>query len=83
MGLTRRQFGMITSAVLLGGRQASAAMSESAPTSLILAPSNLGLRPEDGKEPGTWRAPQNRSPLSPRRQAPEPYDAPMWANETS
>ncbi|MGH8129818.1 MAG: arginase family protein, partial [Steroidobacteraceae bacterium] len=24
----------------------------------MLAPSNLGLRPEDGKQPGTWRAPQ-------------------------
>ena len=58
MGLTRRQFGMITSAVLLGGHRASAAISGSAPVSLILAPSNLGLRPEDGKEPGTWRAPQ-------------------------
>lgn len=31
----------------------------SADTTLILAPSNLGLRPnEDGSEPGTWRAPQ-------------------------
>ena len=28
------------------------------PVSLILAPSNLGLRPENGREPGTWQAPQ-------------------------
>ena len=58
MGMTRRQFGMIASAVMLAGRRASAATPGSAPISLILAPSNLGLRPENGKEPGTWRAPQ-------------------------
>jgi len=58
MGMTRRQFGMVASAVLLAGRRAAAAVPDSAPISLILAPSNLGLRPENGKEPGTWRAPQ-------------------------
>ena len=57
MGMTRRQFGMIASAVMLAGRRASAATPGSTPISLILAPSNLGLRPENGKEPGTWRAP--------------------------
>ncbi len=51
-------------AFLLGG----AALATTAPARavahkktrcLILAPSNLGLRPEaDGTEPGTWRAPQ-------------------------
>ena len=57
MGMTRRQFGMIASAVVLAGRRASATTPGSMPISLILAPSNLGLRPENGKEPGTWRAP--------------------------
>ena len=26
--------------------------------SLVLAPSNLGLRPENGQQPGTWQAPR-------------------------
>jgi arginase len=56
MGLTRREFGMITSAVLLAGSRARAAQAK--PISLVLAPSNLGLRPENGHQPGTWRAPQ-------------------------
>jgi len=58
MGLTRRQFGMIASAILLGGSRKSAATPAVKPVSLVLAPSNLGLRPENGQQPGTWRAPQ-------------------------
>jgi arginase len=35
-----------------------ASQAKSSDISLILAPSNLGLRPENGHQPGTWRAPQ-------------------------
>src|SRR5262245_1190436 len=59
MGLTRREFGMIASAALLAGTRRAAARSQTEPRSLILAPSNLGLRPPaEGKEPGTWQAPE-------------------------
>ena len=58
MGLTRREFGMVASAVLLGRSRNAAAQPQAARISLILAPSNLGLRPENGHEPGTWQAPR-------------------------
>ena len=58
MGLTRRQFGMVASAVLLGRSRKAVAQPQAARISLILAPSNLGLRPENGREPGTWQAPR-------------------------
>ena len=51
---------------LLFGSLALAVVARRAPThdvakalQLVLAPSNLGLRPEeDGTEPGAWRAPE-------------------------
>ena len=58
MGMTRREFGMVASAVLLAGSPVHAAPAEAKRVSLVLAPSNLGLRPENGRQPGTWRAPQ-------------------------
>jgi len=58
MGLTRRQFGIVASAVLVGRSREAAALPQAARVSLILAPSNLGLRPENGREPGTWQAPR-------------------------
>jgi arginase len=46
-------------ATVLAGWQASSAQAKTKSVSLILAPSNLGLRPtESGGQPGTWRAPQ-------------------------
>lgn len=58
MALTRRQFGMIAGAIALAGRSPRAGATARQDVALILAPSNLGLRPENGKEPGTWEAPQ-------------------------
>jgi arginase len=57
VGLTRRQFGMIASALILGRPRPSGAGAPRE-VSLVLAPSNLGLRPENGREPGTWQAPR-------------------------
>lgn len=58
MSMTRRQFGMVASAILLAGARARAAEVKPNPVSLVLAPSNLGLRPENDRQPGTWRAPR-------------------------
>ena len=58
MGLNRRQFGMIASAIVLSGTRTSTIAANGQSNRLILAPSNLGLRPENGMEPGTWQAPQ-------------------------
>jgi hypothetical protein len=45
---------------------------------LVLAPSNLGLRPEPGgKEPGTWQAPA--AIYDPTRDAHDRYAAPIVA----
>ena len=44
---------------MLAGWQANPSQAKSRSISLVLAPSNLGLRPtESGGEPGTWHAPQ-------------------------
>ncbi len=56
--MTRRQFNMCASAILLASSRAEAGQAKARPVSLVLAPSNLGLRPEAGHQPGTWRAPQ-------------------------
>lgn len=57
MALTRREFtigvGAALSAAYVAPSQADAQR-----VTLVLAPSNLGLRPERGAQPGTWRAPQ-------------------------
>ena len=57
MGMTRRQFGMVASAVLLGTMSRRVASAAAPTVSLVLAPSNLGLRPENVRQPGTWQAP--------------------------
>jgi arginase len=53
MDLTRR------ACLCMAAAGASAAMARTAAPTLILAPSNLGLRPPSpGHEPGAWRAPE-------------------------
>lgn len=49
---------MTVGAALLSGMHSSQLQAGSRSISLVLAPSNLGLRPENGRQPGTWRAPQ-------------------------
>ena len=50
---------MTITATLLASNWLQAAQSSSKKIAIVLAPSNLGLRPnEDGTQPGTWRAPQ-------------------------
>src|SRR5881392_538197 len=57
--MTRRKFTMIAGATALAGWQVNPSQARPASISLVLAPSNLGLRPtESGGQPGTWRAPQ-------------------------
>ena len=58
MDMTRREFGMVTSAVLLDTMSRRAVPATASAVSLVLAPSNLGLRPESGRQPGTWQAPR-------------------------
>jgi arginase len=57
--MTRRKFTMMAGATLLTGWQAGSSQAKGSGLSVVLAPSNLGLRPpESGGQPGTWRAPQ-------------------------
>jgi arginase len=57
--MTRRKFTMMAGATVLAGWQGAPSQAKSGGVRLILAPSNLGLRPtESGGQPGTWRAPQ-------------------------
>jgi arginase len=59
MNMTRRKFTMVAGATALAGWQASPSQAKCGKISLVLAPSNLGLRPtESGGQPGAWRAPQ-------------------------
>jgi arginase len=59
VSMTRRKFTIMAGATVLAGWQASSAQAKTKGISLVLAPSNLGLRPtESGGQPGTWRAPQ-------------------------
>jgi arginase len=58
MGLSRRHFSLIAGSLLFAGRHARAEPPTQRAIRLVLAPSNLGLRPENGKEPGTWQAPR-------------------------
>jgi arginase len=55
--VTRREFGKAVTAALIACAGARAEVQTARPVTLVLAPSNLGLRPENGREPGTWRAP--------------------------
>ena len=46
-------------ATVLAGWQAGRSQAKPSSVSIVIAPSNLGLRPtESGGQPGTWRAPQ-------------------------
>lgn len=59
VSMTRRKFTIMAGATVLAGWQASSAQPKTKGIGLVLAPSNLGLRPtEKGGQPGTWRAPQ-------------------------
>src|SRR6185503_12889187 len=58
MGISRRHFSLLAGSLFLGARHARAATPKVSEVRVVLAPSNLGLRPEDGKEPGTWQAPR-------------------------
>ena len=54
MGMQRREFTLMALAAAVPTARADPSM----PVTIVLAPSNLGLRPEGGDEPGTWRAPR-------------------------
>ena len=59
MRVTRRGFAVMSGAALAGALLPGLSRAQSAFVTLVLAPSNLGLRPERSKvEPGAWRAPQ-------------------------
>jgi arginase len=58
MGLSRRHFSLIAGSLLLAGHPPRAATRQRPEVRLVLAPSNLGLRPENGQEPGTWEVPR-------------------------
>ena len=58
MDVSRRHFSLIAGSLLFAGRRARAGSKTPPAVRLVLAPSNLGLRPENGKEPGTWQAPR-------------------------
>jgi hypothetical protein len=59
MNITRREFAIMAGAAVLPSLQASPSQAKPKSISLVLAPSNLGLRPtESGGEPGAWRASQ-------------------------
>lgn len=58
MSMTRREFTSAVGALLLSGMQSGHSQAKAGRIGVILAPSNLGLRPENGRQPGTWRAPQ-------------------------
>jgi arginase len=60
MKMTRRRFTAVSGIALLAGIPAGLLKANAKRISLVLAPSNLGLRPtERGDEPGTWQAPQS------------------------
>jgi arginase len=59
MSLTRREFTLNACAAALTGFGPGTPGPQAKRISLVLAPSNLGLRPtENGGQPGAWRAPQ-------------------------
>ena len=58
MDLSRRHFGLVAGSLFLAGRAARSEAPRPREVRLVLAPTSLGLRPEDGKEPGTWQAPR-------------------------
>ena len=55
MGLTRREFGMVASAVLLGRSRKAVAQPQAARTSLILARTTSGFVPRMAASPALGR----------------------------
>ena len=59
MEMTRRRSMQVATAALMTMAPAARLLAREKALTIILAPSNLGLRPPDvGHQPGTWRAPQ-------------------------
>jgi arginase len=59
MRTSRRKFIAMANLALLASTRIGWSAAPPSPVSLVLAPSNLGLRPNtDGSQPGTWRAPR-------------------------
>ncbi len=65
--ITRREFAAMLGAAACWGVRTEAGAAAASPRAsstarsaiaLVLAPTNLGLRPENGRQPGTWGAPQ-------------------------
>jgi arginase len=57
--ITRRNFNLVLGAALLPDWGRTIVRQRSSEVSIVLAPSNLGLRPtEAGAEPGVWEAPE-------------------------
>jgi len=57
--MKRRDFCRMAGAGMLASGAFAVAARKAPPVTLVLAPSNLGLRPNgDGSQPGAWRAPQ-------------------------
>ena len=59
MAMTRRAFALAAGASILATVRAGQPSVRRKDVAIVLAPTNLGLRPEDGAQPGTWRAPQS------------------------
>src|SRR5262245_42149648 len=58
MAISRRHFSLLAGSLFFGRSHAKAAAPKPPEVRVVLAPSNLGLRPENGQEPGTWEAPR-------------------------
>lgn len=58
MPMSRRQFSLLAGGALIAGHSRRTEAAPARAIRIVLAPSSLGLRPEDGREPGTWEAPQ-------------------------
>ena len=58
MSLSRRHFSLIAGSCFFAGRAAAADPPKPREVRIVLAPTSLGLCPENGKEPGTWQAPR-------------------------
>jgi arginase len=58
MAMTRRTFALAAGASMLAAARASQQSAPRKDVVIVLAPTNLGLRPEGAAQLGTWRAPQ-------------------------
>jgi len=57
--MTRRSFALAAGASILVAARAGRSSARRKEVAIVLAPTNLGLRPEGGAQTGTWRAPQS------------------------